>query len=92
MDQAHLLRVHRQAEQRAFGPGLFAKVVPHFAGTVFSLENVARHIGACLAQHWNVQDIQHLRWWRGRFQDIQRLRNWSQEKCWRPDEVKAEYV
>ena len=66
---------------------------------IFSLENVARHIGECLAQYWDIRRIQHLRFehdgrireqcfWRGH----PRFRNWILEKYWRPDQVKGEYV
>ena len=68
---------------------------------IFSLENVARHIGECLAQYWDIRRIQHLRFADGRMRrELQqsfwrghpRFRNWILEKYWRPDKVKGEYV
>ena len=60
---------------------------------IFSLENVARHIGECLAQYWDIRRIQHLRLRETRFwQGHLRFRNWSLEKNWRPDQKKGEYV
>ena len=70
------------------------------ASQIFSLEHVARHIGECLAQYWDIRRIQQLRfpdgrmhrelWWFWRGHP--RYQNWILEKNWRPDQVKAEYV